>query len=588
MNTGNKNPLRHGLNLPALRRMAGARSYARGEDYFARERVRSLAGHDGTITAKVRGTREYRVKLWVERGELDYSCTCPVGADGEFCKHCVAVGLAWLNEAHPQVDRSKKARPTITMDDVRAHLAGQNKDTLVATLMQQAMEDGRLRRRLLMSTARQSPKDLDLATYRAAIDNAVDSGEFVDYREMYGYAQGIGEAIDSLEELLKAGHAADVIELAEHALAAVEEAMGSVDDSDGYMGGILERLQELHLAACRKAKPDPEALAKRLFEWELRTDWDTFFGTAERYAGVLGKKGLAVYRTLAEAQWERVPALLPGRSDAQTYGKRFRITHVMETLARRSRDVEALVAIKKRDLSSAWAYLQIAETYRQAGKRDLALEWAERGLKAFPQRTDARLREFLAAEYHRRKRHDEAMALAWSEFAESPGLGQYRSLKGHADRTDAWPAWREKALATLREGIAKAKTNAHRIRGGWSARADHSELVRIFLWEKDIEAAWQEAKAGGCTSDLWLDLAAKREKEHPEDALPVYQGQVEPTLQRKHNEAYREAIGFLRKVRALMVRLGREDAFASYLESVRVAHKPKRNFMKLLEGEKWG
>lgn len=567
--------------------MAGARSYARGEEYFARGHVRSLAAHEGTITAKVRGTREYRVELWVERGEFDYSCTCPVGADGEFCKHCVAVALAWLDEAHAEAGKPKKARPTITMDDVRAHLAGQDKDTLVATLMQQAMEDGRLRQRLLMKAARKSPKGLDLATYRTAVDNAVDSAEFVDYREMYGYAQGIGEAIDSLEELLKEGHAAEVIELAEHALGAVEQAIESVDDSDGYMGSILERLQELHLAACRKAKPDPEVLAKRLFEWELRTDWDTFFGAAERYAGVLGKKGLAVYRTLAEAQWERVPALAPGRSDAQTYGKRFRITHIMETLARRSGDVEALVAIKKRDLSSAWAYLQIAEAYQQAGKHDLALEWAERGLKAFPQRTDARLREFLAAEYHRRKRHDEAMVLAWSGFAESPGLGQYRSLKGHADRTDAWPAWRDKALAHVREGIAKAKANSQRVRGGWFTRADHSELVRIFLWEKDIEAAWQEAKAGGCTSDLWLDLAARREKEHPEDALPVYQGQVEPTLQRKHNEAYREAIGFLRKVRALMVRLGREGEFASYLDSVRVAHKPKRNFMKLLEGEKW-
>jgi hypothetical protein len=38
----------------------------------------------------------------------------------------------------------------------------------------------------------------------------------------------------------------------------------------------------------------------------------------------------------------------------------------METLARRSGDVEAIVAVKKRDLSSAYDYLQIAETYRQA------------------------------------------------------------------------------------------------------------------------------------------------------------------------------------------------------------------------------
>ena len=108
--------------------------------------------------------------------------------------------------------------------------------------------------------------------------------------------------------------------------------------------------------------------------------------------------------------------------------------------------LEALVAIKSRDLSSAWNFLQIAETYREAREYDLALEWAERGLKAFPQRTDARLREFLATEYHRRRRHDDAMALVWTGFCEAPYLEQYRNLKSHAERAGAWPAWREKAL----------------------------------------------------------------------------------------------------------------------------------------------
>lgn len=101
----------------------------------------------------------------------------------------------------------------------------------------------------------------------------MDTGGFIDYRSAHEYAQGIKDAINSVEELLKKGHSAEVIELTEHALAAVEDAMGSIDDSDGCMGGILERLQEIHHAACKKTKPDPEALARRLFEWELRTDW---------------------------------------------------------------------------------------------------------------------------------------------------------------------------------------------------------------------------------------------------------------------------------------------------------------------------
>lgn len=63
--------------------------------------------------------------------------------------------------------------------------------------------------------------------------------------------------------------------------------------------------------------------------------------------------------------------------------------------------------------------------------------------------------------------------------------------------------------------------------------------------------------------------------------------EIDPTLNRKNNEAYRDAIGLLRKVRGPMVRLGREAAFAVYLESVRAAHKPKRNFMRLLDRAKW-
>jgi uncharacterized Zn finger protein len=112
-------------------------------------------------------------------------------------------------------------------------------------------------------------------------------------------------------------------------------------------------------------------------------------------------------------------------------------------------------------------------------------------------------------------------------------------------------------------------------------------LVRVLLWERKIEAAWCEAVAGGCTNDLWLELAANREKDHPEEVLPVYQRQIEPTLARTNNEAYRAAVALLRKVRSLMVRLGQEAEFGPYLESVRARFKMKRNFVKLLERARW-
>jgi uncharacterized Zn finger protein len=76
-----------------------------------------LTSDNGSIEAHVLGTRRYDVKLWVERGRLEYSCTCPVGIDGAFCKHCVAVGLAWLGRATESVATKRAVKPAVTMDD---------------------------------------------------------------------------------------------------------------------------------------------------------------------------------------------------------------------------------------------------------------------------------------------------------------------------------------------------------------------------------------------------------------------------------------------------------------------------------------
>ncbi len=571
-----------------LRRLAGQRSFERGQEYFADGQVRSLVEYAGNITARVLGSRQYQVKLYVEEDALEYSCTCPVGCDGSFCKHCVAVGLAWLEQTSSGGTGSGDATPALTMDDLRAYLVEQDTETLAEIIMQQALEDERLRRQLLVRAARGKPRGFVLESYRAALREAIEVDEFVSYYDMPSYTRGLEESVDSLQELLAEGHAAEVIDLAEYALSLLEEAFESVHDSDGYLGRYSEQLQELHHAACGKARPDPEELAERLFEWELDTAWDTFYGAIKKYEDILGEEGLAAYRELAEAEWARVPSLGPGDPDEERYGKRFRITRVMESLARLSGDLDELVEVKKRDLSSQYEFLKIAEIYRQAEKHDLALQWAERGLRSFPERADSRLREFLAQEYHRLKRHDEAMALVWEEFADSPYLEKYENLKSHADRTGQWQVWRDKALAYMRERLAEKmrESQASRWSGHW--RMDHSELVKVFLWEKDVEAAWNEAGEGGCGGDLWMRLADLRLKKHPEDSLQVYTAQVDPLINRKNNDAYAEAVALLRKIRAVMARLGREAEFKLYLESVRATHKRKRNLIKLLDKEAWG
>lgn len=555
-----------------LLELAGERYFERGEGYHRGGHVRDLVEHDGVIAAKVLGTHEYRVRFWAE-DDLVYSCDCPLGVDGEFCKHCVAVGLAWLEGVFSEDAPGGSA----TMNDVRAYLQEQDKEVLIRILMEQAMEDEGLRERLLLRASRM--RGLDLAAFRRAVDDAVDFDDY--YGSPWDYAGSIENVVGAIAELLEEGFASEVMELSEYSLAAIEGAMRY--DVDGTIGGILQVLEGIHHEACKRAEPDPKALAKRLFEWELGGDFDTFFGAVNTYAAVLGNKGLAEYERLAKEEWAGVPALGPDREERpRYYGKRERLAGIMEALACRSGDVESLVAIKSKDLSNSFAYLEIAHIYKQAGDDEKALDWAEEGAWIFPGGGHPDLRRFLAEEYHDRGRHEEALHLIWTDFAERPRLPCYQELKAHADRARMWEHWRGKALDFVREDIARKKEES---KGSYlSIPVDHSELVEILLWEGNAEDAWREARKGGCSDRLWLELAARREEESPKDSLAVYQERIEPLVNRTNNRAYTEAYELLLRVRELMRRLGRETEFAEYVELLRLEYRRKRNFMKLLDG----
>lgn len=575
--------------------LAGGRFLERGQRYAAEGRVRAIDEDDSAIAGIVSGTHDYEVRIWVEGDDLAYACDCPVGVEGTFCKHLVAIAVAWLGES---ADRLSTKRPgprqsrglprPITMADVRAYLDGQDHGTLVEMILAEADRDDRLRERLLLRTTMAAAAGAGAGQIRRAIDRAVRIGSFVDYAGAYDFARGIHDAIDLVEDLLRDGQPAAVIELSEHALRRVEQVLESVDDSDGEIGGLLERLGELHLVACRAARPDPDELAARLFAWELGDEWEVFSGAPETYAAILGAGGLAAYRRLAEAEWAKVPALGPGSGEGRPHSsRRYRVTSIMESLARTAGDVDELVVVKSRDLSGAHRFLEIAEVCLDAGREDEALDWAERGVRAFPTGTDGRLRAFLAELYHRRSRPDEAMALIWAEFVEHPELARYQLLKAHADRVDAWPAWRTRALEAVRAAVVDEQRAARPARNRWEGPADGSALVRIYLWEGDLEPAWQEAVALGCSDALWRELAVKRESDHPADSIPIYQREVNTLLDTKRNDGYEAAVKLLGRIRALMIRLDRHDDFAPYLASVRTAHGRKRNFTRLLDNARW-
>lgn len=560
------------LTRESLLRLAGGRSFGRGSAYAETGMVESLHWDELSIRARVQGAERYRARLELAGSELTGSCSCPVGRDGLFCKHCVAVGLTWLARAPTRSEQA--AAPT--RSELRERLAALGTEALADLLVEQALDDEYLHARLL---ARTSGSSLDSAArfrqLEHAFDAIVDPGSFVSWNEAYGFAQALEEIVDTVEQQLGTGNASEIVSFCEHALHRLEAAHEYVDDSNGELGTTSERLEELHLAACREGCPDPRELAERLFHWELEGEWDTFSGVVGRYADVLGDRGVARYRELAQAAWADEPELRSGTAGAWN-SRRFQLSRVMEDMMRADGDVDALVAVLARDRSSPHRYLLIAEELLAASRAREATEWAERGLAAFNNPMDTHLIDFACGRYVEAGHDEQAIQLAWETLENTRRANAYERLATLAAGAGVWESWREPARDVLRSGLHSP----------WGAR-DRSELVAALLGEGEHEQAWSEAKQGGCRRDLWLVLARAREHEHPADALEVYLTQIEPAIRFSDNHTYAGAVEWLEKAQTMFTCLQQEDAFDELVRDIRERHRAKRNLIRRLDERGW-
>jgi uncharacterized Zn finger protein len=152
----------------SLREFAGSQIYQRGIAYWEDNLVQAFAASAQMISAQVKGTELYDVKLWIEPGddELESFCDCLSFDEGDFCKHCVAVGLTWLAQNksdQAQVTIQRRGRPqkiastiapaktTEDVDQFKLSLAlkSQSAETLIELILDRAKTDLPWRKQLL-------------------------------------------------------------------------------------------------------------------------------------------------------------------------------------------------------------------------------------------------------------------------------------------------------------------------------------------------------------------------------------------------------------------------------------------------------
>ena len=484
--------------------LADPKSFERGNAYYHDGVVSRLTERDATVSATVRGTYRYHVELAVgDDGALDYACNCPVGDDGAFCKHAVAVALSWLENSGQEVFHDAVATPArprrkrkTHAELIRDHLETLDEHALRRLLLDAAERDRSLRDRLLFDA--RAVNAGDIASLRTAVRQMARVSRPLGWDEAHIFGEGLFELADMLRRQLAGPHAAQVVELVELAIAEAEASLEQIDDSDGSVAPGIGELAGLHLDACIQTRPDPIRLADRLFGLQVRGQWDTFRDVLPVYAEVLGDAGLGRYRERVEESWAALPVRPLNKRDEYAHDVvRHNLEHAMETLAKHDGDVDALIRIWSTDLSASYRYAQIAELCAEHRRFDEGLAWAERGMREMKGQHDDRLMGFCIDEHLRRRAFDRADELAWQRFAYHPTVDAFRSLMEVAKRTGRGAAVKARAISHLqtlarkREAAGASRTGARR----WEP-PPRTELVKLLLAERNDNAAWTAFQEG--------------------------------------------------------------------------------------------
>jgi tetratricopeptide (TPR) repeat protein len=471
----------------------------------------------------------------------------------------VAAALA-ANAADPAVEGAGPA------SRIREHLRQKSVDALVELIVGLAERDLALFRKLDVAATTTSGDAASLtARLHKAVDAATRTRGFIDYDEVGGWAAGVDKVLDSLAELVPAGHAAPALELAEHAIDRIEAAMEAIDDSNGECGALLDRARDIHLAAARAARPEPVQLAGELFARETEGEYDTFYRASRLYADVLGETGLAEYRRLALEAWAKLP---PRSGKAQnTYDGRYNtLIDILDFFAERTGDTAARIALRAKDLSSPWSYLQLAEFCLSQGRPDEALRRAEEGLWVFEDgQPDERLVVFSARLLTDAGRTGDAERILWRAFGKSPSLQLYIQLVAVGGG-----AARDQAIELLRRTVVQQPSSR------WRHPADL--LVEILAHDNDFAAAWAVVQEYGASMSAREALARASEASHPRQALEVYAERIARLVDGGGNSAYAEAVKLLAKMAALR---GPAEQ-AEHVAALKARFGRKRNFIKLM------
>ncbi|MGB9663056.1 MAG: SWIM zinc finger family protein [Moorellaceae bacterium] len=542
-----------------IRNLADPQSFERGRNYYHNRAIIAPVRQGREIRAECSGTQyePYTVRVrFNDKGITEAFCTCPRGG---FCKHIVALLLTYVHEP-------ESFRELVPLEEMLARF---DKEELISLIREMLDREPSLMSLVELSVYA-TRGNVDAASCRQQALRALqheDPGLIeADLRRILNIAQGLAME----ENWVGAGVAC-------HALLSVL-AYGYEDinfmDEEGCLAVVASDCVDL-LGECLE-KGDVEARTR--WEW-LQTLLEAEL-TDVRLGGIEFASGafdvLLEHATVEEwpileerirealrgsADWGRemlVGMLVSWREKHGRHEEAGRIVRELGTpeqwmrwLVKEGKPDEAVAIARQHCLDKPGVITTLAGELVEAGDREQAVtlltELAEGANSHWS------YVEWLASHY--RAHEDWEAALKWQRraFLQNPKINSFTVLQHISEKLGIWEQVRSEILHT-----PEMEKQPH-------------VLLEIALYEGNVARALEllSRVPGWGLRDYKKRVARAAEKERPEDAIALYKELVEEAIGRRQRVAYREAGGYLCRIKTLCQRTGAQESWTDYLAALR-------------------
>jgi len=227
------------LSESVIKTLAGEAAYQRGLAYYNEGRVKQLDINATHISAEVEGENRYHVTLNHTAKIFDGSCDCPASDNFDFCKHCVAVSLAYYYQTQTNLEMSDAGSENVVNLYLNTFTKPQLVEELAALIESDQVIYDHWLLRAEIAGGNLSSKDL-----RKRITRAIPYKPSGLWRpqEIANYFSEATLALKVLEQAILALEAHSAIKLVVYAIERTEKTLETIDDRAGYKSDLQKLL----------------------------------------------------------------------------------------------------------------------------------------------------------------------------------------------------------------------------------------------------------------------------------------------------------------------------------------------------------